>query len=186
MSGNARAGSGSLSSTLSSSGKCGHSPRAAFHRTIEKPLHVTTLSVVGLSGTDGIKGNIGVGKSTLCNRLVRPHFNDFFGEHISYLSQVREPQQVALSVFSVRNKQCNLLLRPTFPAHGLSTETTGFTSERQSLTQTIIRVAPRMFVSWNRRCSKSFVIGFVNYNFRCSWMTRASKRSVGQAEHATT
>lgn len=47
-----------------------------------------TLAVIGLSGPETVKGSTGVGKSTLCNRLVRPHFNDFYLEHISYLSQV--------------------------------------------------------------------------------------------------
>ncbi|KAI6218706.1 hypothetical protein M3Y99_01692300 [Aphelenchoides fujianensis] len=48
---------------------------------------VVTLAVVGLSGTDKQKGVTGVGKSTFCNRLVRPHFNDFFHEHLSFISQ---------------------------------------------------------------------------------------------------
>ncbi|CAD5218767.1 unnamed protein product [Bursaphelenchus okinawaensis] len=48
---------------------------------------ILTLSVLGLSGTDSQKGAVGVGKSVFCNRLVRPHYNDFNTEHVSYLSQ---------------------------------------------------------------------------------------------------
>lgn len=43
--------------------------------------------MLGLSGTESTKGQTGVGKSLLCNRLVRPHYNDFVTQHITNLSQ---------------------------------------------------------------------------------------------------
>ncbi|XP_048000396.1 rho GTPase-activating protein 190 [Leguminivora glycinivorella] len=46
-----------------------------------------TLSVVGLSGTEKEKGQLGVGKSCLCNRFVRTHADDYNVDHISVLSQ---------------------------------------------------------------------------------------------------
>uniref|UniRef100_A0A7E5A0H6 Rho GTPase-activating protein n=1 Tax=Panagrellus redivivus TaxID=6233 RepID=A0A7E5A0H6_PANRE len=46
-----------------------------------------TVSVIGLSGSDALKNDAGVGKSALCNRLVRPGFEDFTSHHISHLSQ---------------------------------------------------------------------------------------------------
>lgn len=49
----------------------------------------TTVCVIGLSGTELVKGAEGVGKSLLCNRFVRGAFDDFHEEHISTLSQVR-------------------------------------------------------------------------------------------------
>ncbi|XP_013387311.1 rho GTPase-activating protein 190 isoform X1 [Lingula anatina] len=45
------------------------------------------ISVVGLSGTEKEKGDVGVGKSCLCNRFVRPLADDFYTDHISMLSQ---------------------------------------------------------------------------------------------------
>lgn len=48
------------------------------------------VSVVGLSGTEKEKGQIGVGKSCFCNRFVRPLTDDYFIDHISVLSQVNE------------------------------------------------------------------------------------------------
>ncbi|XP_077978032.1 rho GTPase-activating protein 5-like isoform X2 [Glandiceps talaboti] len=53
----------------------------------KKNEKVFTISVVGLSGTEKEKGAIGVGKSCLCNRFVRPHEDEFSKEHISVLSQ---------------------------------------------------------------------------------------------------
>lgn len=44
------------------------------------------VSVVGMSGNE--KGVIGVGKSCICNRFVRPLNSDYFTEHISVISQV--------------------------------------------------------------------------------------------------
>lgn len=46
------------------------------------------VSVVGMSGTEKDKGQIGVGKSCLCNRFVRPLTDDYYIDHISVLSQV--------------------------------------------------------------------------------------------------
>lgn len=46
------------------------------------------VSVIGMSGTEKDKGQIGVGKSCLCNRFVRPLTDDYFIDHISVLSQV--------------------------------------------------------------------------------------------------
>ncbi|XP_063370149.1 rho GTPase-activating protein 190 [Cydia amplana] len=46
-----------------------------------------TVSVVGLSGTEKEKGQLGVGKSCLCNRFVRTHADDYNVDHISVLSQ---------------------------------------------------------------------------------------------------
>lgn len=50
------------------------------------------MSVVGMSGTEKDKGQIGVGKSCLCNRFVRPLSDDYFIDHISVLSQVKLTQ----------------------------------------------------------------------------------------------
>lgn len=47
------------------------------------------VAVVGMSGTEKDKGQIGVGKSCLCNRFVRPLTDDYFIDHISVLSQVK-------------------------------------------------------------------------------------------------
>lgn len=46
------------------------------------------VSVVGLSGVEKDKGQLGVGKSCLCNRFVRPKTDDYAIDHISVLSQV--------------------------------------------------------------------------------------------------
>lgn len=46
------------------------------------------VAVVGMSGTEKDKGQIGVGKSCLCNRFVRPLSDDYCIDHISVLSQV--------------------------------------------------------------------------------------------------
>ncbi|XP_055390265.1 rho GTPase-activating protein 190 isoform X3 [Condylostylus longicornis] len=45
------------------------------------------VSVVGLSGTEKEKGQMGVGKSCLCNRFIHPLTDDYFIDHISVLSQ---------------------------------------------------------------------------------------------------
>lgn len=52
-----------------------------------KPINVVTISVIGLSGPDSIRGPCGIGKSALCNRLVRPNFEQFYLHHASLLSQ---------------------------------------------------------------------------------------------------
>lgn len=46
------------------------------------------ISVIGLSGTEKERGQVGVGKSCLCNRFIRPTADDYFIDHISVLSQV--------------------------------------------------------------------------------------------------
>lgn len=46
------------------------------------------VSVVGLSGNENFKGQLGVGKSCLINRFVRDRTDDYFIDHISVLSQV--------------------------------------------------------------------------------------------------
>ncbi|XP_026760286.1 rho GTPase-activating protein 190 isoform X1 [Galleria mellonella] len=48
---------------------------------------LVTVSVVGLSGTEKEKGQLGIGKSCLCNRFVRTHADDYNVDHISVLSQ---------------------------------------------------------------------------------------------------
>ncbi|XP_068624709.1 rho GTPase-activating protein 190 [Battus philenor] len=48
---------------------------------------LVTVSVVGLSGTEKEKGQLGVGKSCLCNRFVRTNADDYNVDHISVLSQ---------------------------------------------------------------------------------------------------
>lgn len=47
------------------------------------------VAVVGLSGTEKDKGQLGVGKSCLCNRFMRSLSDDYSVDHISVLSQVR-------------------------------------------------------------------------------------------------
>lgn len=37
-------------------------------------------------GSEKEKGQIGIGKSCLCNRFIRPRADDYFPEHISVLS----------------------------------------------------------------------------------------------------
>ena len=46
------------------------------------------VAVVGLSGTEKDKGQVGVGKSCLCNRFMRSLSDDYSVDHISVLSQV--------------------------------------------------------------------------------------------------
>lgn len=46
------------------------------------------VAIVGLSGTEKDKGQVGVGKSCLCNRFMRSLNDDYNVEHISVLSQV--------------------------------------------------------------------------------------------------
>ncbi|KAF7494802.1 Rho GTPase-activating protein [Sarcoptes scabiei] len=45
------------------------------------------VAVVGLSGTEKDKGCLGVGKSCLCNRFIRPQADEYNRDHISILSQ---------------------------------------------------------------------------------------------------
>lgn len=51
---------------------------------LQRTFHV---SVVGLSGTEKEKGSVGVGKSCLCNRFLRPLADEYYTDHISVLSQ---------------------------------------------------------------------------------------------------
>ncbi|VDM41307.1 unnamed protein product [Toxocara canis] len=46
-----------------------------------------TIAVIGVSGTERVKGAIGVGKSLLCNRFIRGDYDSFQMEHSSILSQ---------------------------------------------------------------------------------------------------
>lgn len=55
------------------------------------------VAVVGMSGTEKDKGQIGVGKSCFCNRFVRPSSDDYFIDHISVLSQVNFAKQKSLN-----------------------------------------------------------------------------------------
>nr|XP_018670541.1 rho GTPase-activating protein 35 isoform X1 [Ciona intestinalis]XP_026693614.1 rho GTPase-activating protein 35 isoform X2 [Ciona intestinalis] len=53
----------------------------------EKRKSVFNIAVVGLSGTEQIKGESGVGKSCLCNRFVREEADNYYPDHTSVLSQ---------------------------------------------------------------------------------------------------
>lgn len=63
------------------------------------------VAVVGLSGTEKDKGQVGVGKSCLCNRFMRSMSDDYNVEHISVLSQVIE---------AILHKVCWLSIDETF------------------------------------------------------------------------
>lgn len=52
------------------------------------PQKQINVAVVGMSGTEKDRGQIGVGKSCLANRFVRPLNDDYYIDHISVLSQV--------------------------------------------------------------------------------------------------
>lgn len=52
------------------------------------PQKQINVAVVGMSGTEKDRGQIGVGKSCLANRFVRPLNDDYYVDHISVLSQV--------------------------------------------------------------------------------------------------
>ncbi|XP_071853584.1 rho GTPase-activating protein 5-like isoform X4 [Apostichopus japonicus] len=45
------------------------------------------IVVLGVSGPTQVRGDLGVGKSCLCNRFVRPHKDEFYLEHINVISQ---------------------------------------------------------------------------------------------------
>lgn len=51
------------------------------------PQKQINVAVVGMSGTEKDRGQIGVGKSCLANRFVRPLNDDYYVDHISVLSQ---------------------------------------------------------------------------------------------------
>ncbi|XP_076178703.1 rho GTPase-activating protein 190 isoform X4 [Ptiloglossa arizonensis] len=50
-------------------------------------MKAINVAVVGLSGTEKDKGQVGVGKSCLCNRFMRSLNDDYNVDHISVLSQ---------------------------------------------------------------------------------------------------
>ncbi|XP_044016185.1 rho GTPase-activating protein 190 isoform X3 [Aphidius gifuensis] len=50
-------------------------------------LKCMNIAVVGLSGTEKDKGQVGVGKSCFCNRFMRSLSDDYSVDHISVLSQ---------------------------------------------------------------------------------------------------
>ena len=56
-------------------------------KTESNPQKCFNIAVVGLSGTEKEKGCVGVGKSCLCNRFIRPLADDYSPDHISVLSQ---------------------------------------------------------------------------------------------------
>uniref|UniRef100_T1KJS5 Rho-GAP domain-containing protein n=1 Tax=Tetranychus urticae TaxID=32264 RepID=T1KJS5_TETUR len=60
-------------------------------KKVENHQHLSpktfNVAVVGLSGSEKEKGCMGVGKSCLCNRFVRPFADDYHTDHISVLSQ---------------------------------------------------------------------------------------------------
>ncbi|XP_055846391.1 rho GTPase-activating protein 190 isoform X8 [Episyrphus balteatus] len=62
----------------------GSSKESKVNKFAMKQINV---SVVGLSGNEKEKGQMGVGKSCLCNRFIRPMTDDYFIDHISVLSQ---------------------------------------------------------------------------------------------------
>lgn len=51
-------------------------------------IKAINVAIVGLSGTEKDKGQVGVGKSCLCNRFMRSLNDDYSVDHISVLSQV--------------------------------------------------------------------------------------------------
>lgn len=51
-------------------------------------IKTINVAIVGLSGTEKDKGQVGVGKSCLCNRFMRSLNDDYNVDHISVLSQV--------------------------------------------------------------------------------------------------
>lgn len=55
------------------------------------------ISVIGMSGTEKDRGQVGVGKSCLCNRFIRPMADDYFIDHISVLSQVSALSNLVIS-----------------------------------------------------------------------------------------
>ncbi|VDO34083.1 unnamed protein product [Haemonchus placei] len=54
---------------------------------VSSTIRTITVSVIGVSGREAVKGTKGVGKSLICNRFVRGDFDEFFPEHCSVLSQ---------------------------------------------------------------------------------------------------
>ncbi|KAI8425751.1 hypothetical protein MSG28_011534 [Choristoneura fumiferana] len=70
-----------------------------------------TVSVVGLSGTEKEKGQLGVGKSCLCNRFVRTHADDYNVDHISVLSQPSVIYTAANQSSQDKTTQCHAARR---------------------------------------------------------------------------
>lgn len=90
------------------------------------------VSVVGMSGTEKDKGQIGVGKSCFCNRFVRPQTEDYFIDHISVLSQVSAILNTLKHAFIFCINIIYLIFSPTL-AVALSTtiiSSTGVTSAK--------------------------------------------------------
>ncbi|ULT93674.1 hypothetical protein L3Y34_003280 [Caenorhabditis briggsae] len=56
--------------------------------TSDSKIKEINVIVVGVSGSETVKGPSGVGKSLLCNRFVRPAADEFHREHSSVLSQI--------------------------------------------------------------------------------------------------
>lgn len=54
------------------------------------PVYKMIALFIIITGTEKEKGQLGVGKSCLCNRFVRAKADDYTTEHISVLSQVSE------------------------------------------------------------------------------------------------
>lgn len=61
--------------------------RSAYDSTGHYIGRTFNVAVVGLSGTEKEKGCLGVGKSCLCNRFIRPQADQYNRDHISILSQ---------------------------------------------------------------------------------------------------
>lgn len=51
------------------------------------PSRLISVAVVGLSGGEKEKGDLGAGKSCLCNRFIQPLADDYSVDHISMFSQ---------------------------------------------------------------------------------------------------
>lgn len=62
------------------------------------PQKQINVAVVGMSGTEKDRGQIGVGKSCLANRFVRPLNDDYYIDHISVLSQVGHNTMIILII----------------------------------------------------------------------------------------
>lgn len=63
-------------------------------------IKTINVAIVGLSGTEKDKGQVGVGKSCLCNRFMRSLNDDYNVDHISVLSQVINK---LINTYSIKN-----------------------------------------------------------------------------------
>ena len=83
-------------------------------RKSEQP-RCLNVSVVGVSGTEKDKGQLGVGKSCLCNRFIKSLADDYHVEHISVLSQVSFTLITILSIDDAKktdyNELCVVIVR---------------------------------------------------------------------------